>query len=120
MSGRSLTAPERRLLAALLAQSPDGEHLLAETNDASVAPSCGCGCGSIGFLYADHSGGEPEIPALFPIEGEVLDEESNPVGGLLLFLRSGRPHDLEVFSYADTPLPLPEPEKVRWVDRTDR
>ena len=60
------------------------------------------------------------MPALFPIEGEVLDEEGDPVGGLLLFLLSGRPYDLEVYSYADTPLPLPEPERVRWVNRTDR
>jgi hypothetical protein len=34
-------------------------------------------------------------------------------GGLLLFLKDGRLHDLEVMSFGD-PLPLPEASSVRW------
>jgi len=120
MPDRRLTASERQLLAALAAQSPDGERLLAAADDAAVVPSCGCGCGSIGFRYASHAGRDADPSALFPIEGELLDDDGSAVGGLLLFLRRGRPHDLEVYSYGDEPLPLPEPARVRWVDRTER
>jgi hypothetical protein len=46
----------------------------------------------------------------------VLDDTGEVAGGLLIFLRDGHLHSLEVFSYGD-PLPMPAPSQVTWETR---
>ncbi len=116
MRGRPLTPTEHELLSDLLAQANDEAGTLREQlADARVVSSCTCGCGSIGFVPTGCSvhRDRPEA-TLFPIEGDVLDDQGQVVGGLILFVREGRMHDLEVYSFDDEPLPLPDLAHVRW------
>lgn len=119
VNARALSADEDRLLVAIADQHLDGSRLLALARQASVTSSCGCGCGSIGFRYVDHPASDRSVPTPFVVEGEVTDADGEVVGGLLLFLLSGRPHDLEVYAYGNESLPLPAPERVRWVNREE-
>jgi len=112
---RPPTKGERQLVEAMLTHvdEPESSALRAQLDVTEVRSGCPCGCGTIDFVL-------PEIlPARSPrtgagvlVEGDVLDESGNPVGGLLLFLDDGRLSDLEVWSVGD-PLPLPPVERAR-------
>jgi hypothetical protein len=109
---RDLTARERRLLDAMLSidMLVDGESLRRQAAVIRASSSCGCGCGSI-YLVGDTSQAEPgSLPI---VEGDVLDDRGEVIGGLLLFAQDGRLDNLEVYSVTDAPLPLPEPERAR-------
>jgi hypothetical protein len=118
VSGRPATSDEVRLLSALLAHDVEGAVPLREQlSVAKIVSSCGCGCGSIGFVFDDHTPAPSSTATLFPVEGEILDDRGNVVGGLLLFVVDGRLHDVDVYSYDGDPLPLPDAQRVRWTAR---
>ena len=109
---RDLTARERHLLDAMLGVDTlaDAEALRRQAAVVHASSSCGCGCGSI-YLLGDSS---QAAPGSLPIvEGDVLDDRGEVIGGLLLFARDGHLHNLEVYSVTDAPLPLPEPDRAR-------
>lgn len=114
---RTLSPTEHRLLTELLAHDVDGADLLrAQLADARVASNCDCGCGSIGFASAGEAVQPDEVRStLFPVEADVLDDDGEVIGGLLLFVRDGRLFDLEVFSVGHHPLPMPDVSHVRWI-----
>lgn len=119
MRGRPLTPNEHELLSELLVQAQDAAAALRpQLAEARVVSSCTCGCELIGFVSSD-LGTPRAMPeaTLFPVEGDVVDDIGEVVGGLILFLRDGGLHDLEVFSLANEPLPLPDPAHVRWTVR---
>jgi hypothetical protein len=110
---RDLTIVECRLLDAML--DVDGlehaESLRLQAATARASSSCACGCGSIYLVVGE---GVPTVDVSLPVvEGDVLSDQSEVIGGLLLFACDGRLHDLEVYSFADAPLPLPSPERAR-------
>ncbi len=76
--------------------------------------SCGCGCGSIGFVHPECATPASIEGGLYPIEGMVLDESSQSIGGLLLFVRNGLLHDIDAFSTAQHSISIPPLERVRW------
>lgn len=116
MRGRPTTQAERQLLVDMLSRHEDGEALLEQLDLARVVSSCRCGCGSLGFVFPERRQGSAPPARLFPVEGTVVDDEGERIGGLILFLRDGRLHDLEVTSFETQPLPLPEASHVRWDD----
>jgi hypothetical protein len=119
VDGRPPTSDEMRLLSSLLAHDVEGAAALREQLlEARIVPSCSCGCGSIAFVFDDHATAPPKVSTLFPIEGEILDDGGNVIGGLLLFVRDGRLDDIDVYSYNSDPLPLPDVERLRWVARS--
>lgn len=86
---------------------------------ARVRSGCKCGCGSIDLLIPDEvTARSDQSGAGVLVEGDVLDEHGDAVGGLLLFVDDGRLHDLEVWSVGD-PLPLPPLERTRLRLATD-
>ena len=112
---RQLTDRERELVAAMLSclAEPEARLLHAQLETALVRPGCPCGCGSIDFvLQASSTGVCARGGAGVVVEGEVLDEHGQALGGLMLFLDSGLLHDLEVWSVSD-PIELPPVERVR-------
>lgn len=117
---RPLSRGERLLLDGLLAHDfPGAPELREQAMLALAIPGCGCGCGTIDFVLesgADAPVSPAESPV--PVEGEVHDGDGEVVGGLLLFLEAGRLGGLEVFTYGDEPLPLPEHQRVSWELRT--
>jgi hypothetical protein len=111
---RDLTTAERGLLDAMLDVDglEDAELLRLQAATARASSSCACGCGSIYLVVGD---GVPTVDtASLPIvEGDVLSDQGELIGGLLLFARDGRLYDLEVYSFTDAPLPLPLPVRAR-------
>lgn len=109
-SGRHLTVAERELAAALIACVGGVEAVVlhAQLAVATATRGCDCGCGTIDFVFP---GAMPErAPGErtgVVAEGDVVDADGRPVGGLLLFLDAGVLHGLEVWSLLDEPLGLP-------------
>jgi hypothetical protein len=113
---RSLTLDEQHLLEGLLAHDVPGvESLREQVVKAKVSSSCACGCGSIGFDHPPVA--DKDVASLFPVEGEVLGDHGVVIGGLILFVKGGWLHDLEVYSVGETALPLPDVVHVRWSQR---
>lgn len=119
---RPLTGGERQLLDGLLAHEfPGVRELREQVSSARAIPGCGCGCGTIDFvLEAGAHAPASTAQSPVPVEGEVHDGGGQAVGGLLLFLTGGRLGGLEVFSYGEEPLPLPDPRHVTWELREQR
>lgn len=119
-SPRPLKNDERALLDGFLALDFEGVVALRDqARGAMAAPGCTCGCGSLSLFP---NGASPRSTAASPIpsEGRIRDDAGEEVGGLLLFLDTGRlsymevySYFMEVYSYFD-PLPLPPPEHVHW------
>jgi hypothetical protein len=106
---------------AWLSHDVEGAALLrAQLDEVKVESSCGYGCGSIGFVFAD---GDPEAAGegleQFDVDAQIVDDEKNVVGGMFLLLRPGpRLHDVDVFSLRDDPIAeLPALEHVVWFTR---
>lgn len=116
---RPLSQSERELLELLIPREyPNNKSLSAQLDDLLAYPSCGCGCGSIGF---EHPGGlRPGPSGLTPQATgsdypRVVDEDGNDVGGLILFTRQGLLDDLEVYAFGEDPLPMPDRHHVRFL-----
>ena len=116
MERRPINEHEAALVAALLAPTLDGfEELRRQIPHATVIPGCKCGCGTMDFIFDDPSADVPRSAATSPTawSPDIVDDEGNVVGSLILFLRDGLLHSLEVVSYID-PLPLPKMDRVVW------
>jgi hypothetical protein len=112
---RPLTDRERLLLAAMIecVNEPEATALRAQLEMAQARPGCPCGCGSIDVLLpAGTATRSARTGAGVLVEGDVLDDQGQAIGGLLLFLDDGMLHDLEVWS-ADEPLDLPPVDRTR-------
>lgn len=111
-----LTAEERRLLDAFLAQDfPGASELRAQAGTVVASRGCDCGCGTIN-LHPEGDRGLPRVSVTspLPLQGTVKDESGELVGGLLLFVEEGLLASLEVYSFGPEPLPLPPVERVEW------
>lgn len=91
---------------------PGAESLRIQIGeDTKVFRSCDCGCASIGFVnLAD--GPEPG-GSIFDVDAEIVDENGVSVGGMMLTIRNGRLHDVDIHSWFDE-LPFPSIGQVRW------
>lgn len=111
---RPLSRVERELLDALLAHDfPGVEPLREQARNVLASKGCECGCGTINLLPQDQEASRSTSSSPAEVEGRVLDEQGQDIGGLLLFLRNGRLSSLEVYSH-DEPLPMPELCRVIW------
>ena len=114
MRPRPLTAKESALLDALLSEDFDGvEALRVQAASVLARSGCSCGCGTIELVPQ----GDPplsEAVSPVPVEGTATDGAGGPNGGLLLFVREGLLNSLEIYSFGEEPLPLPDPSRVTW------
>jgi hypothetical protein len=86
--------------------------LRSQLEVAQAQSGCPCGCGTIDIVPPDGITASARTGAGVLVEGDVLDEAGQTIGGLLLFLDEGRLHDLEVWSMGE-PLDLPSVELTR-------
>jgi hypothetical protein len=115
---RPLASSEVALLDALLRHEFEGvDELRVQTRQVSASPGCTCGCGTLDLHVPDTVPRSSSCSPV-PVVGTVVDADGDPIGGLLLFVDDGRLSGLEVYSFADDPLPMPLPEQVRWETAT--
>lgn len=114
-----LTSPtELEVMQAWLAHDVEEATALREQLDEAteVYSSCGCGCASIGFVNIDR-GSIPGV-SIFDVDAEILDESGASIGGMMLTIRNGRLHDVDVHSWFDE-IPFPTVDQIRWHRRTE-
>jgi hypothetical protein len=117
VTARPPTHDEREVIDAVLAHDFEGADALRhQWAHALVEPSCKCGCGSIGFVF---DGTVPQerrsvAPSPLPTDGDVLGEDGELIGGLLVLVRDGVLYDVDVYSFTDGPILFPPLARVRW------
>jgi hypothetical protein len=99
----------------VLGHSFDGvEALRDQWAHALVEPSCECGCGSIGFVFADDFQPTPSSARNpLPVEAEIIDADGHVVGGVIVLVRNGLLDDVDVHAFGEMPLPFPSMTAVR-------
>ncbi len=115
MAAREMTAAERAVLDELLSRDFVGAaELRRQLAIAMVESSCKCGCGSIGFVFANDSA-VPRSASTnpVPVTVTILAEDGSEAGGLVVLLRDGLLDDADVYSFFD-PLPWPDVSCLRW------
>ena len=115
MAAREMTASERAVLDDLLSRDFVGAaELRHQLTIAMVESSCKCGCGSIGFVFADDSA-VPRSAATnpVPVAVTIVADDGSEAGGLVVLLRDGLLDYADVYTFFD-PLPWPEPSCLRW------
>ena len=114
---RTLTAPERAVLLALLRHEDflGRDALLAQVDHISVEGSCSCGCASV-HLTVRGVAAAPSSPSPLPTEAEVLDERGNRIGGIVVFAHDGYLSYVEVYAYGPAAIAaFPPSERVRFL-----
>ncbi|MGH1489862.1 MAG: hypothetical protein ACRBK7_10795 [Acidimicrobiales bacterium] len=104
-------------MRAWLAHDVPGADLLRSqlTEGTQIYRSCDCGCSSIGFVNIKE-GSELGV-SIFDIDAEIVDDTGASLGGMMLTIRSGRLHDVDVHSWFDELL-FPTADQVRWHHRS--
>lgn len=102
---RALGEQEAAVLDWVLAQRfMDAERLRAQAASAVATGRCACGCASI-HLDVEHTPGlAARTPSPVPAQPQIVGDDGQPVGGVLLFLQDGWLSYLEAYSY-DQPIP---------------
>lgn len=109
-----LSADERALVDGFLAHEFAGvQELRVQAKHVTAQRGCDCGCGTIEFVPDGTRVARSEAADPIPVVGIVRDPNGDEVGGLILFVRDGRMHSLEIYSHT-VPLPLPLAEHVTW------
>jgi len=117
---REVSEAEVAVLDALLAQEFDGvDPLRAQATSVLARRGCECGCGTIKLVPQNPDAPRSSAQSPVPVEATVLDDAGEPVGGVLLFVQDGLLSSLEVYSFKDERMQMPEPIRLVW-DRIQR
>jgi len=102
---RALDDQEAAVLDWVLAHRfLDAERLRAQAASAVATGRCVCGCASI-HLNVEHTPGlAARTPSPVPAQPQIVGDDGQPVGGVLLFLQDGWLSYLKAYSY-DEPIP---------------
>jgi hypothetical protein len=99
-SGRPLDRAEERVLRHLLSAWPQGAPYVRRLGSMRVVGSCSCGCVTVDL--SDEQAADLDQPSRpLPVEGDLLSEAGEYMGGVLLFTRSDGLTMLEAYSMAD-------------------
>jgi hypothetical protein len=111
---RPLSSTEWEVLTAWLDHGVEGAIALRTqlNSELRVFGSCDCGCGSLGFALAVADTRGEEV-SMFPIDAEIVDGEGRVIGGMVLLVRDGRLHDIDIHTYEEAQA-FPTLVRVRW------
>jgi Phage integrase family len=102
---RALGDQEAAVLDWVLAHRfTDAGRLRAQAASAVATGRCACGCASIHLDVEHTSGLAARTPSPVPVQPQIVGDDGQPVGGVLLFLQDGWLSYLEVYSYGE-PIP---------------
>ncbi len=116
METRRISSNEFEVLQTWLDHDVAGAAVLRGqlAPDMKVYRSCDCGCASIGFVNIEDG---PELGlSVFDVDAEIVDRSGVSVGGMMLTIRNGRLHDVDVYSWFDK-VPFPAVDQIRWQPR---
>jgi hypothetical protein len=118
--GRSLDADEQAVLRFLLeADVPGATELREQVAATRVVGACKCGCPTVDLGTPTSAAPAPLADGPYPVEAEVVSDDGEPVGGVLLFVKDGRLDGLELYSYDRTPSTWPPMRLLRRVGAAD-
>jgi hypothetical protein len=113
---RSLDLRELALLEELTATKFEGAPVLrAQIPFTTAQQGCGCGCGTLN-LNVDESRAPPIESThgrSMLVEADVRSAAGGWDGGLILFVSDGYLRCLEIYTWRDEPLPLPQVQDIR-------
>ena len=110
-SPRPLSDEERRLTRWMIEHGDvEPANYLFQLENAVVISQCKCGCASIDFQIGSTL---PNIKTGMKIIADYLYGPENPPFGVFVFTRDDVLAGLEVYSFSDTPAPLPAPGDLR-------
>jgi len=102
---RALGDQEAAVLDWVLAQRfLDADRLRVQAASAVAAGRCTCGCASIDLDVEHTPGLAARTPSPVPVQPQIVGDDGQPVGGVLLFLQGRWLSYLEVYSYHE-PIP---------------
>jgi hypothetical protein len=94
---------EERVLRHLLSAWPEGASYVRRLDSMPVVGSCSCGCVTVNLRDEQTADlNQPSRP--LPVEGDLLSEAGEYMGGVLLFTKSDRLTMLEAYSVVDEPI----------------
>lgn len=116
MEHRKISVEELEVIRAWLDHDVDGAKKLRSqlSTELEVFASCGCRCPSIGFVHPDATD-SPGVD-IFDVDAEIVDAAGTSVGGMVLFTKADRLHDVDIHSWFDE-LPFPALWQIRWHPR---
>ena len=114
---RLISPAELEVLRAWLDHDVAGAALLLGqlTEETQVYRSCDCGCSSLGFVHTREA--TEQGASIFEIDAEVINKRGESIGGMMLTVREGRLHDVDVHSWLDE-IPFTTIDQVRFHPRT--
>lgn len=108
-SARAISGVEAAVIQRALetsATDPSALELTSQISQLRVVGRCGCGCASVEFRQP--ADGEK---AVIVADAEASTHSGEKIG-LFVWALDGRLSGLEVYSYSETPAPLPDPETI--------
>jgi hypothetical protein len=101
-----LSGPEREVLEAWLSHDVPSARELRQQLEArhgsslrAAAAAAAAAARSVSLATKTPS----KVSSLFEIDAFIVDESGVPIGGMVLFVRDGRLHDIDVHSWTDAP-----------------
>jgi hypothetical protein len=119
--GRSLDADEQAVLRLLLeAEVPGAAQLREQVAATRGVGACECGCPTVDLETPTSAATAPLADGPYPVEAEVVTDDGEPAGGVLLFVKDGRLDRLEYYSYDRTPSAWPPLRLLRRAKTNER
>jgi hypothetical protein len=119
--GRSLDADEQAVLRFLLEDEvPGAAQLRAQVTATRVVGACECGCPTVDLETPASAAPAPLADGPYAVEAEVVTDDGEPAGGVLLFVKDGRLDRLEYYSYDRAPSAWPPVRLLRRADTSER
>jgi len=112
---RPLLPEERAALSAILeyADFQGRDTLVAQAAIARVDGYCGCGCATVS-LQVDHSTpAAANTRSPIPNEADVVDNDGDLIGGIIIFLEEGYLTSLEIYWFEEPISPIPPLDRLR-------
>jgi|JI10StandDraft_1071094.scaffolds.fasta_scaffold67836_7 hypothetical protein len=98
---RAISPDEAAVVERALAVAGSVPELAASIESLQVVGHCGCGCASVDFSVLPQG----QVPSI--VADAIGTSATGEELGVIIWANAGQLHSLEVYSYGDTPAPLP-------------